>query len=466
MNDFYSRIGSASLKKEVTANTAVIPDTFFHINEEDIATDFAYTPSTPVASNRAINLRAVKNKIPAPAGTIQVNVDPKTWGHFINGIYGGVTTGRYLPITGESASFTVGETVTGGTSSATGVVALDSNGEFLLLTSPSGTFTAGETITGGTSAATATVTTYSSLVYGHVGTLPDSSFITYTLQLNYTDSAIRYTGVRFHGLDAVGQSDNIITAGVKMMAQGQFRHAKVTAITTSGSTKTITVDQTTGLVATDVIKIYRPGTGFIDLNGSGVKTEAITAVASTTTFTLATLTTATAVGDLVVLAPQTASYTSGNEFAWVGGSLGYLGNTISTLASEALEDFTFIVNTDFEERHGVQGILFKDRFPTALIEKGTIGSGTFKAFYQDEDFIRLSRLTTAQAFRIRCFGDVIAGTLVNEIWFTFPQVQLDPYQTNMANDAVVDEDVPFTAFYNSTVGYLSRAVLINDVTSY
>lgn len=466
MTELYSRVASASLIKEVTPNTPLTPTNFFHLNEEDIAAEYAYTPSTPVANNRAMNLRAVSNKIAAPAGTISVNVDPKTWGHFLNGIYGGLTSGKYLPISSASASFTVGETVTGGSSSATATVVLDSNGEFLLVSGGSGTFTAGETITGGTSGSTATVTTYAATVYAHVGTLPDSSFTTYTLQINYVDNAIRYMGVRFHGLDAVGQKDNIITAGVKMMAQGQFRHAKVTAITTSGSTKTITVDQTYGLVDGDTIKIYRPGTGFIDINGSGVKTEAITSVASTTTFTLATLTTSTAVGDLVMLAPQTASYTSGNEFSWIGGSVGYVGAAISSLAEEALEDFTFLVDTEFEERHSANGTLVKDQFPSALLEKGNTGSGTFKAYYNDEDFMRLQRLHTARAFRIKSTGALITGTLYNQIWFTFPEVQFDPYQTNITTDEIVDEEVPFTAFYNSTVGYLSRAVLINDVSSY
>lgn len=466
MTEVYANICSASLIKEVTANTPLTPTNFFHLNDEDIAFEYAYTPAMPVSANRAKNLRAVKNKIAAGEGTINVNVDPKTWGHFLNGIYGGVTTGRYLPISSANGTFTVGETITGGTSSATATVALDSNGEFLLLTSPTGTFTAGETITGGTSGFTATVTTYSASVYGHVGTLPDSSFITYTLQINYLDSAIRYFGVRFHGLDAVAQNDNVITAGIKVMAQGQFRHAKVTAVTNSGAgSKTITLDQTLGLVTGDTIKLYRPGTGFLDFSASSVKTHTAT-VASTTTITVTDLQTSTAVGDLIMLAPQTASYTTGNEFQWIGGSIGQLGNAIASLATESMEDFTVVVDTEFEQRHAASGTLMKDRFPSAILEKGCTGSGTFKAYYNDEDFMRLSRLNTAQAFRIKSTGDVITGTLYNMIWFTFPQVQLDPYQTNLATDKIMDEEIPFTAFYDSTAGYLTRGVLINDVSSY
>jgi hypothetical protein len=59
-----------------------------------------------------------------------------------------------------SGTFSSGETVTGGTSSATGVVAgvfLSDNTKYLALTSVSGTFSAAETLTGGTSSATGTV---------------------------------------------------------------------------------------------------------------------------------------------------------------------------------------------------------------------------------------------------------------------------------------------------------------------
>jgi len=53
--------------------------------------------------------------------------------------------------------FSIGETITGGTSGATGVIATDAFGT-ITYTSPVGAFVVGETITGGTSAATATLT--------------------------------------------------------------------------------------------------------------------------------------------------------------------------------------------------------------------------------------------------------------------------------------------------------------------
>lgn len=58
---------------------------------------------------------------------------------------------------GTTGTFQVGETVTGGTSAATGVVVTDDGSSTLTLRSVSGTFQSGEVATGGTSGATCTL---------------------------------------------------------------------------------------------------------------------------------------------------------------------------------------------------------------------------------------------------------------------------------------------------------------------
>lgn len=468
MTELYTRVGSASIIKEVTANVALTPTTFLQINEEDIAIEYAHVASMPIASNRSKNIRSVKNKIMPASGAITMNVEPKQWGHILNAVYGGLTTGRYLSISSASAAFTVGETITGGTSAATGVVAIDADSQILVLTSPVGTFTAGETVTGGTSASTAVVGLYNASAYAHVGTMPKNSLTTYTLQINYSENAIRYMGTRFHGIE-MSQEDNIMTASVKVMSQSAFRHAKVTAITSSGAgAKTLTMDQTLGLVAGDSIKLYRPSTGvFQDFSAASTKTHTVATVASTTTITVTNLQTATAVGDLIMLAPQTASFTIGNEYVWIGGATGQVGAAIASLATQAMEDFNLTVESEMEERHSAQGSVFKDRFATALLLKGLTAEGSFTAFYNDEDFYALLRSDTAQALRIKSSGDQIGTSgIYNEIQFTLPETHFDPYQTNLSQDEIMNEEVPFQGFYNTTAGYFTRAILVNDVTAY
>jgi hypothetical protein len=70
----------------------------------------------------------------------------------------GLNTTLLLELTGITGTFSVGETVTGGTSGATGTVATVSGTSiFLTATTVVGTFQAAETVTGGTSGATGTI---------------------------------------------------------------------------------------------------------------------------------------------------------------------------------------------------------------------------------------------------------------------------------------------------------------------
>lgn len=77
-----------------------------------------------------------------------------------------ITRFKQANISGVSGTFVVGETVTGGTSGATGVI-YSSNGTTTLILDQPGVFTVSETITGGTSGATATVdSTNSNVIRG------------------------------------------------------------------------------------------------------------------------------------------------------------------------------------------------------------------------------------------------------------------------------------------------------------
>lgn len=114
-----------------------------------------------------------------------------------------------LTISGASGAFSYGETVTGGTSSATGIVAYyDSTNTKVYLVSTSGTFQASETITGGTSGETATVTAVSAGdwmdSYVDIANLRDSVSLSRTRETttvltfdsSETDFADKITGIQ------------------------------------------------------------------------------------------------------------------------------------------------------------------------------------------------------------------------------------------------------------------------------
>ena len=76
-------------------------------------------------------------------------------GHLLMACFGTTYACLKMTMTGGSGTFQVGETVTGGTSAATGVIRRKDSNTLLYVSITSGTFQTGETLTGGTSGATA-----------------------------------------------------------------------------------------------------------------------------------------------------------------------------------------------------------------------------------------------------------------------------------------------------------------------
>jgi hypothetical protein len=467
MSEVYTRRGSASLKKETTANTAVIPDTFFELNSEDISTEYAHTPTTPVAGVRSKAYNIVKNKIGAPQGTISLNIEPNTAGHFFNGMFGGVTTGNYVKVSTVSGTFNTAGLVTFVGSSATATPVYVGK-TFILFSTFSGTPLVTDTLSQAGSGATANVDLVDATeaVKGHAAKAPAELEETYSLQMNYADSAMRYIGVQFHGVDAIGQSDNVLSAGIKMMAQTVFRNTTCEAAT-AGSTVAVTADQTKGLVTGDIVKVFRPSTGaFIDLDGVGTKTTGAT-VTSATVATLATVTDNVVAGDLLMLAPQTASYTTADEYCWVGGGQVSIGDDLDTFVSEAVEEFSFVLDNEFEPRHSGGGNNFEDRYPSALLQKGLMGSGNFMFHYTDETFISALRTKSEKAIKINVEGSEIASTGINNVFqFQMPRIVLHPFETNLDVDNLIDTDIPFEAVHDDVTGYLAEILIVNNITSY
>jgi hypothetical protein len=468
MAEVYTQRGTFSLKKETVANTAVVPDTFLYFNEEDLTYDYPTADLMRISGSRAKKRGKFELPIPAPKGTIKLNIEPLTFGHFLNGLLGGLTSGRYMAYTALAGGvFAVGNTVTGGSSLKTATVAYVGQG-FILVTSPSGAFTPGETISNG-GGVSATLTDYDSTVYGHASRFPAEVTTTYSLQINLAESAHRFCGVRIQGIDAVDHTDNIMTAAIKIMAQSHFRCAEVQATVSSGAgAKTITLDQVQGLVATDTIKVYRPSTkAFLDFSATGVKTHTVNSVdSSALTIAVTNLETSLAVGDLIMLAPQTATYSTVKEFAWKGGATVSLGGTIGTVATESVEELSIVVDNDLEERHAASGVGMANRFPTAILQKGIDINGSFKMYYSDERFISYMRDNDSQALRLLCQGAVIASATRYTFKIDIPAVKFGGFKTPLTNDKLIDQEIPFDAVNDSTTAMLGEFLLVNTATSY
>lgn len=468
----YSRLGYFALKVETSENVAVKPDVFVPLMSEDIVTEWGQIPAQPIAGNRSLNLRPLDTAIAAPSGSVNVLIEPKTIGYFLKAVFGAVSTGRIMTLTGSNGAFTVGETITGGTSSKTAiVVAMSSELDYVLISTPSGAFTLGETLTGASSGKTAVLANYDSSVYGHQFTAPQSSLPTYTIEIGYQNECIRLTGVRFNAFNSVAQSDNVITAEIGLLARSEFKHARITAITTSGAgAKTLTLDQSTGLAAGDTIKLYRPGTGYLDFSAASVKTHTIGTVATELTITITNLETSTAVGDLIVLAPQTPSYTIDSEFTWIGGSTVKIANTL-TLAlaatADSIEDFELTLTNEIEAMHGANGTNVVNRFPAKHFLKGLTGEGKMNRTYTDPTYLDRLRNGTSTAIQVKHTGNLIGSTTFNYAldWRT-PKAIFKPFNPSLSEDDLMAQEMTFDMYYDTTSGFFQKALLITDVTVY
>lgn len=84
----YSKLGYLILKKESSPATPVYPDTPIEILSENILPNWDTTPVSPIAGNRSMNLRNAKNRVGPFVGTVEMLVEPKTIGHILCGLLG------------------------------------------------------------------------------------------------------------------------------------------------------------------------------------------------------------------------------------------------------------------------------------------------------------------------------------------------------------------------------------------
>lgn len=425
------------------------------------ATSLATGTITALVSATSFDVRDITIGFDATHVVTGTNIDGTTFT---------MTPSATLP----AGAFTVGETITGATSSQTAVIlAVSTEKDYLLVGTISGAFTIGETFSGGSSSKKATLGTYASTVYGHEGTAPQTSLPTYTLEIGLENEAYRFGGVSFNDFSSVAHKDNIITAEVAIKALLEFKHARVQAQVTTGSSKTITLDQTTGLTASDTIKVFRPRTGaFLDFSGSSVKTSAISSITSETALVVATIQTQLEVGDLIMLAPQTPSYSLANEFSWIGGSVARTGDTMTealgnTASLSSIEEFELSLMNEMESRHAANGTNLVNRFPAKNHLKKFAGSGKLKKAYLDQTFLDRMRNSTLTSLQVRHQADLIGATSINYLLdWRIPELVFKPWNPSMESDALLEEDMAFELYRNTTSGYSAKALLVNTVSSY
>jgi hypothetical protein len=166
-NEHIKRTKKMGLGRETTSGTPVAAAIFIPAETAEFAPDFTKARDKSGAGSIVEQRGSVTVKEKSKVQLDGIGQDTLI-GHLLYAALGTYFKCLYMNVASLVGVFTVGETVTGGTSAATGVVRRKRSTNKLYISVTSGTFTAaGETITGGTSGATATGT-YDSAIRAHI----------------------------------------------------------------------------------------------------------------------------------------------------------------------------------------------------------------------------------------------------------------------------------------------------------
>lgn len=231
-NEHIARLQSIGLGKETTAGTAVA------------ATDWipkmkgVFTPVVTKAKDESAygTIDQLRDSVTVKQLTnveIEGIARDQYIGNLLKAALGTAYITREMALTSVSGTFQVGETVTGGTSSATGVIRrIEDSGDRLYVEVSSGTFAASESITGGTSSATATAA-HDTGVYAHVfARLNTNNHPSYTL---YGDDPVQDYRAAYCMLDTL---DIEVEVGNFAKVMAKFTGKKDSTTTSSPSFST------------------------------------------------------------------------------------------------------------------------------------------------------------------------------------------------------------------------------------
>jgi hypothetical protein len=414
----YSKRGAAALKKQSSADTPVRPDTFFELlSKSGLDVDAQIVSSSPLKNSRSKNQRANKGKINAPSGTIKFTAEPKTIGHFLNGIYGE-------------------DSVSSGTAGST---------------------------------------TY----YTHVWTetLSAAAIPIYTLDFYQYDIGTRglterYYGCRFGQL-MIDENNGVLEGSVSIMAQGAFIVEEIGTATTATGT-TVILSKTAGLTTSDTLILGWGTANEEEVTISNINADGVTLTVSATANNHAQ-------GDRCVIKPQTASFTLGKQFTFYGGtttgsnalqgggSKMLYGATLGAATNVLyIESFGFDFGQELEARHAAGGYTHTDSYPRVILQKGYEATVKFSQYFQSPEFQNVVRRREpiAAIFEAHAGNIDSAATNLETLKIEMPEIYIKPHAIDLGEDEILNEQMEAVIYSSASNGFVTRFTVVNTVADF
>lgn len=257
-------------------------------------------------------------------------------------------------------------------------------------------------------------------------------------------------------------SDGIIgfKAGVK--AHGVFMKSNLTATAAIGSPSTITIANSEGLVATDLVKVSETsGTNSVeDTTLVAVNVDGVTVTANLT----AAKTLANA--PKIELRPQTPSFTTGqNLFSFIHAKFQFANTVTNALSAtkENVENWTLSYANQLEERYGSLRAT-----PSVIAEKGASAKLKYTKFFVDRvDRDRyLDQTRRACVLTLQLSKNIGASTTPYKMVISISDLRFTGYKMDTGADDVYVAEMEAELFYDNTDGKAVQIELWNELADY
>lgn len=258
-------------------------------------------------------------------------------------------------------------------------------------------------------------------------------------------------------------SDGIIGFKANVKAHGVFMKSNLTATAAVGSPSTIVVANSEGLVATDLVKVSETSgvtPSVEDTTLVSVNVDGVTLTANLT-----------ASKDLnqepkVELRPQTPSYSAPQRlFSFIHAKFQF-ADTIAnalTAAKENVENWTFSLNNQLEERYGSLRAT-----PSVIAEKGASGMLKYTKFFTnrtDRDRY-LDQTRRACVLTLQLSQNIAATSNPYKMVIKMSDLRFKGYKMDTGADDVYVAEMEAELFYDNTDGKALEIELHNDLADY
>lgn len=280
----------------------------------------------------------------------------------------------------------------------------------------------------------------------------------YTLDISNVSQVIRYFGVQASKFTPSFDNGEMM-AEFDISALGSFSGREIASVAATVVTLKTDYDPnpTNGLVATDLVRLYKASDGtFQDFTVSSL---------TATTVTLSGSPAAISAGDMFVLRPATPTYSLSTPFTWARTQVFFAVDAATAQTASAtaanqtrLEDgLEVVVTHDFEDDGGSMRSGAFD--PASLVRTLADFSFKIKQFFDQPFLLKDWNAIIKKACVIRCY----TGSSTHELRITMNNIKVKDNKIDDETGNIIYQETEFASSYDQTDSKAITITIIGNV---